>query len=124
MRINQITEEPIPGQNKDPKQIRAQIEELNNKLYQNMAQKAEIRKITKEIKYDDTVTDIVSRAVAIAEKSAVDRTELKYKIEEINDLKNRLESAIYGFEDLFEEVKLSINYEISVLQDELDFPDA
>jgi len=73
---------------------------------------AQARKITKAIKYDDTVREIVVQIEMLAEKlPGIDMQDLKWKIDEVREAMNALESAVYGLEEPFEEALRNASYD-------------
>lgn len=80
----------------------------------------EARGITKDIKYDDTVMSIVNRIQALAEKTGVDMTDIKYAIQEVTEKANELESAVYALDDAFTDAYRSADYDASELEYEID----
>jgi hypothetical protein len=70
------------------------------------------RKITKAIKYDDTVGEIMVQIEMLAEKTpGVNMRDLEWKMDELREAKNALESAVYGLEEPFEEAMRNASYE-------------
>lgn len=78
------------------------------------------RKITTEIKYDDTVMGIINRIQDLAEKTGVDATDIKYAIREVSEKANELESAVYGLDDAFTDAYRKISYDAEELEYEID----
>lgn len=70
------------------------------------------RKITKAIKYDDTVGEIMVQIEMLAEKfPGINMRDLEWKMDEVREAKNALESAVYGLEEPFEEAMRDASYE-------------
>lgn len=70
------------------------------------------RKITKGIKYDDTVGEILVQIEMLAEKfPGIDMRDLNWKMDEVREAKNALESAVYGLEEPFIEAMRNAEYE-------------
>ncbi len=78
------------------------------------------RKITTEIKYDDTVMGIVNRIQELAEKTEVDASDIKYAIQEVTEKARELESAVYGLDDAFTDAYRKISYDADELEYEID----
>ena len=78
------------------------------------------RKITTEIKYDDTVMGIVNRIQELAEKTGVDASDVKYAIKEVTEKAKELESAVYGLDDAFTDAYRSVSYDADELEYEID----
>lgn len=70
------------------------------------------RQITKAIKYEDTVRDIIVHIQMLAEKyPGVDIKDLEYEINNVLEVNNALESAVYKLEEPFEEAMRNASYE-------------
>ena len=70
------------------------------------------RKITKAIKYDDTVGEIMVQIEMLAEKfPGVNMRDLEWKMDEVREAKNALESAVYELEEPFEEAMRNASYD-------------
>lgn len=80
----------------------------------------EARKITTEIKYDDTVMGIVSRIQELADKVGVDATDIKYAIQEVQEKANELESAVYALDDSFTDAYRDADNKAAELEYEID----
>jgi hypothetical protein len=62
------------------------------------------REITRAIKYDNTVAEIVAQIQLLAEKTkGLDMRELKWSIKDVLHAAAELESAVYKLEDAWEE---------------------
>ena len=87
------------GQHKDKKKAQKQGDVKHKKPLAENVDNLEIalqqaRQITKMIKYDDTVTDIIVKIQALAEKFNVDANDIKYAIDDIYEAKQKLESVV------------------------------
>ena len=81
-----------------------------------------IRKVqdkTNDIKYSDIPSDIYLEVQRLAEDTGIDQKELEYKIDEIRECVNSLESEIYGLVEPFEDRKRDLDNEIYELEEEL-----
>ena len=77
----------------------------------------EARRITKAIKYDDTVGEIITQIQMLAERTeGIDNKTLEYSIDGVLAAKNALESAVYGLEEAFEDAARDAQYK----RDEVD----
>ncbi len=77
----------------------------------------EARRITKAIKYDDTVGEIITQIQMLAERTeGIDSKTLEYSIDGVLAAKNALESAVYGLEEAFEDAARDAQYK----RDEVD----
>ncbi len=77
----------------------------------------EARRITKAIKYDDTVGEMITQIQMLAERTeGIDSKTLEYSIDGVMAAKNALESAVYGLEEAFEDAARDAQYK----RDDLD----
>jgi len=75
------------------------------------------RQITKQIKYDQTASEIVVEIQMLAEKAGIPEKELQDAENEVYAAINALESAVYGLDEVFKEALERQRYE----QDDEDF---
>ena len=69
------------------------------------------RKITKAIKYDDTVGEIIVQLQMLAERTeGIDSKTLEYSVDGVLAAKNALESAVYDLEEAFEDAVREAQY--------------
>jgi hypothetical protein len=69
------------------------------------------RRITKAIKYDDSVGEIITQIQMLAERTeGIDSKTLEYSIDGVLSAKNALESAVYGLEEAFEDAARDAQY--------------
>lgn len=74
----------------------------------------EAQKITKAIKYDGTVQDIIVKIQMLAQKYGIDKSpELEMAIDAVNEANNALEGAVYGLDTVIGEL-----YDSSRMKDE------
>ena len=111
------------GQHKDKKKAVKQGDVKHKKPLAENVDNLEIalqqaRQITKMIKYDDTVTDIIVKIQALAEKFNVDANDIKYAIDDIYEAKQKLESVVYGLDEIFQDALRNAQY---AADDEADF---
>ena len=81
------------------------------------------REATKQIKYDNTATDIIVALSGIADEVGIDEKELDYYANDVRRANNKLESAIYGMEEVFEDRVRDLKNAVDDLQMEIDFPE-
>jgi len=77
------------------------------------------REITKTIKYVDTHVEIVSKLGGIAEEVGLELDE--YQERQVFDAKNKLESAIYQLEEVFEDAIRGLSNKIDDIEYELEY---
>jgi hypothetical protein len=68
------------------------------------------KNITKNIKYDDTTTDIIVQIQMLAEKYNIDKNELDNAIDNVYTARNKLESAVYGLDEVFQDALNQARY--------------
>ena len=78
---------------------------------------------TKQIKYDNTATDIIVALSGIADEVGIDEKELDYYANDVRRANNKLESAIYGMEEVFEDRVRDLKNAVDDLQMEIDYPE-
>jgi hypothetical protein len=100
--------------------MQKQLAELENRKDTLRHAVQEARKITTEIKYDDTVMGIVTKIQELADKVGVDATDIKYAIQEVQEKANELESAIYALDDAFTDAYRDADNKAAELEYEID----
>ena len=75
---------------------------------------------TNDIKYSDIPSDIYLTVQRLAEDTGIDQKELEYKIDEVRECINYLESAVYELVEPFEDRKRDLDNEIVELEEELE----
>ena len=73
---------------------------------------------TRDIKYNNVPSDIYLAVQRLAEDTGIDLKELEYKIDEIRECVNSLESAIYELVEPFEDRKRDLENEIDEIEEE------
>tara|TARA_B100000902_G_scaffold339770_1_gene342185 strand:+ start:9106 stop:10617 length:1512 start_codon:yes stop_codon:yes gene_type:complete len=111
--------EPLE-ENASKEQIQAEIKRL-----QPIADKLEFgqgkaRDITKAIKYENTTSEIMVGLSGLADELGIDEKELDYYERQVYDAKNKLESAVYEMEEVFEDKYKEVAYKIEELEMDLD----
>ena len=81
------------------------------------------REATKQIKYDNTATDIIVALSGIADEVGIDEKEIDYYANDVRRANNKLESAIYGMEEVFEDRVRDLKNAVDDLQMEIDYPE-
>ena len=71
---------------------------------------SQVNSESKGIKYNDVPSDIYLKVQSLAEENGIDEKELEYKVDEVREAVNALESAIYGLVEPFEDKKREIDY--------------
>ena len=75
-----------------------------------------VRDITKQIKYNDVPSEIVSEIENLANE--LDITYYSYQINDVWSAIHNLESAIYNLEEIFEDALSDVRYKIEELEEE------
>tara|TARA_B100001123_G_C14589525_1_gene741433 strand:+ start:165 stop:476 length:312 start_codon:yes stop_codon:yes gene_type:complete len=79
-----------------------------------------VQEKTNHIKYNDVPSDICLEVQRLAEDTGIDQKELEYKIDEVRNCVNSLESAIYELVEPFEDRKRVLDNKIDELEEELE----
>ena len=101
-------------------QIKQEIEKLQPIADKLEFAKSEARDITKVIKYENTVSEIMVGLSGLADKLGIDEKELDYYERQVYEAKNKLESAVYEMEEVFEDKYKEVAYKIEELEMDLD----
>lgn len=98
------------------------IAEQQKDVIESLAREAQ--KITTEIKYDQTVSDIVVRIRQLIEKINFDdkgyKSEVESAIDDALNAMNELESAVYGIDEPFKGLLRELDNEVLELEYEMD----
>ena len=97
-----------------------EIDRLDNKSFDMECVIRDVNSETKAIKYDDIPMNIYIKIQSLAEENGIDEKELEWKIDEVRDAVNKLESAIYDLVEPFEDKKRDIDNEKDELEYELE----
>jgi hypothetical protein len=97
-----------------------EIDRLDNKSFDMECVIRDVNSETKAIKYDDIPMNIYIKIQSLAEANGIDEKELEWKIDEVRDAVNKLESAIYDLVEPFEDKKRDIDNEKDELEYELE----
>ena len=100
--------------------VENKIDVLEDKSFDMECIIRDVNDITKEIKYNDIPSNIYFKVQSLAEKNGVDEKELEWKIDEVREAVNKLESAIYGLVEPFEDKKRDLDNEKDELEWELE----
>jgi hypothetical protein len=79
------------------------LTENENRLAQLEMALSQARQATKNIKYDNTVNDIIAEIQSLAQKYGMDAKSVKWAVSDVIEAKNNLESAVYGLEEVFKD---------------------
>ena len=93
------------------------IDKLEDKKFELESALRSAREITRDIKYVDTHVEIVSKLGTLAEDVGLELDD--YNERQVYAAKNKLESAIYELEEVFEDAIRDISNKI----DELEYED-
>ncbi len=101
-------------------ELQAQLADLEKKkeIYRSAVEQA--RKITTEIKYDDTALLIVNRVQELAREVGISEQEIKWAIGDVMTKARELESAVYSLDDAFTDAYREISYKAEELEYEID----
>jgi hypothetical protein len=119
--VNQQQDDDYPRPVEELKKLIAEREK-EKALISYLAEQAQ--KITTEIKYDDTVRDIISRVSLLAEKIDFDdrgyKSEIESAMDDARQAMRDLESAVYGIDEPFKYLLRTVDNELTELEYELD----
>ena len=104
-------------------QKQAKLASLESSLDKMETALGAAREATKQIKYDNTATDIIVALSGIADEVCIDEKELDYYANDVRRANNKLESAIYGMEEVFEDRVRDLKNAVDDLQMEIDYPE-
>ncbi len=104
-------------------QKQAKLASLESSLDKMETALGAAREATKQIKYDNTATDIIVALSSIADEVGIDEKELDYYANDVRRANNKLESAIYGMEEVFEDRVRDLKNAVDDLQMEIDYPE-
>ena len=98
------------------------VAEQQKDVVESLAREAQ--KITTEIKYDDTVSNIIVRIRQLAEKIDFEdkgyKSEIESAISDAAEAMNALESAVYGIDEPFKYLLRDLDNQVLELQYEMD----
>ena len=81
------------------------------------------RSITKAIKYDDTVGEIITQIQMLAERTeGIDSKTIEYAIDGVLSAKRALESAVYDLEEAFEDAAREAQYKRDEVDENVGIP--
>lgn len=100
--------------------IQKKIDLLDNKSFDMECVIRDVNAETKAIKYNDVPMDIYLKIMQLAEDNGIDEKDLEWKIDEVREAVNNLESAIYDLVEPFEDKKREIDNEKDDLEYELE----
>jgi len=100
--------------------IQNKIDLLDDKSFDMECVIRDVNAETKVIKYNDIPMNIYIKIQSLAEENGIDEADLEYKINEVREAVNNLESAIYGLVEPFEDKKREIDNEKDDLEFELE----
>jgi hypothetical protein len=104
----------------DVEKTKKKISELENKSWDLDLIISNVNAVTKDIKYMDTPSAIYLKVEDMAAENNIDEDEIEFKVREIRECVNKLESAIYDLVEPFEDAKRDIDNETNELEWELE----
>lgn len=78
------------------------------------------KEITKAIKYSQDVSNIIVSLSELAEQNHINTEDFNRAVNEVNEANNALESAVYGLEEVFQEVIRNLGHQLDIVEDALD----
>lgn len=101
--------------------INREIAVLEKQLDVAEAGLRQAREITREIKYDRSAIDIVSRISELAKSLGIE-SDIKYDVSNVLEAERNLEAAVYALEDSFEDHVRRIRDKVEEFEDQLKYP--
>jgi len=101
-------------------EMNKKIDELDNKSWDMDLVIGKVNDKTKEIKYNDVPSNIYMAVENLAEENGIDMDDMEWKIKEVRECVNKLESAIYDLVEPFEEKKRDIDNKKEELECDLE----
>ena len=108
---------------KETNMANAKLDKLVDEKWELESAVRKVNDETKVIKYDNIPSDIYIKVTNIAEDVGMDvsdSSDLEWKIKEVREAVNKLESAIYDLVEPFEDALRDKNNEIDDLEFELE----
>jgi len=108
---------------KETNMANAKLDKLYDEKWELESAVRKVNDETKVIKYDNVPSDIYIKVQTIAEDQGMDvsdSSDLEWKIKEVREAVNALESAIYNLVEPFEDALRDKNNEIDDLEFELE----
>lgn len=102
---------------------KAKLEQLEKSLDEMESALGRAREATKQIKYDNTVSEITVALMGIADDVGIDEKELDYYAGQVREASNNLESKVYEMEEVFEDRLRDLKNAVDDLQMEIDYPE-
>ncbi len=102
---------------------KAKLEQLEKSLDEMESALGRAREATKQIKYDNTVSEITVALMGIADDVGIDEKELDYYAGQVREASNNLESKVYEMEEVFEDRVRDLKNAVDDLQMEIDYPE-
>ena len=102
---------------------KAKLEQLEKSLDEMESALGRAREATKQIKYDNTVSEITVALMGIADDVGIDEKELDYYASQVREASNNLESKVYEMEEVFEDRVRDLKNAVDDLQMEIDYPE-
>ena len=102
---------------------KAKLEQLEKSLDEMESALGRAREAPKQIKYDNTVSEITVALMGIADDVGIDEKELDYYAGQVREASNNLESKVYEMEEVFEDRVRDLKNAVDDLQMEIDYPE-
>jgi hypothetical protein len=97
-------------------ELQAKLAVLEDKKWDYKAVVDKVNTKTREIKYDDVPMGIYIEVESLAEQNGVSEDDIEYKVREVREKFNDLESALYDLVEPFEDKVREIENEISEIE--------
>jgi predicted nucleic acid-binding Zn-ribbon protein len=101
--------------------IQKKIDLLDDKSFDLECVIRNVNDETSAILYNDVPMNIYIKIQSLAEENGIDAQELEWKIDEVREAVNKLESTIYSLVEPFEDKKRDLDNEKDELEWEVDW---
>ena len=100
-------------------ELQEKLAVLEDKKWDYKSVVGKVNDKTREIKYNDVPMNIYIEVESLAEQNGVSEDDIEYKVREVRDAVNALESALYDLVEPFEDKLREIENEIDEIECEI-----
>jgi hypothetical protein len=104
----------------DLAELQRKHQELQKKKDDTIAILRKAKEITKNIKYNDTVSDIIVGLTTLVEENKLDSKSFNIAVNDVRQANNALESAVYKLEEVFTDQIRALSHQMEIIEDILD----
>lgn len=122
MRINEFLKESKVNTKDQKPVVKENVSPLKNRMAELESAVKKSQEITKLIKYDDTIQQIISQISELAQQVGIDPSDLKFPIQDVHEAKQKLNAEVYNLEQVFHNAFLDVRNALD--QEENDFSES